>query len=201
MSGNDSSPMDGMTPDPTTPDVLDPAPPSPDQDERARSAVEKLFAQLVPPDHTVKVEDVTGQAHNLRTTVPAAVETRLLRLVRELLSLQTSSGALAAVVGTNTQGVAAVARMLAAVTDPEAVRILGEMFRIAHPVALAKARDLVAGDETLMAQLVELDEVRDASELRTEHCFSMTAIVEGIYPFFARGGAKIKPVILSMLTS
>lgn len=155
-----------------------------------------LLDTLVPPDRTV-VEDITGQEHNLRANLPAAVEMRVLRVLQDIRlpddsnlgeKIRAARGQTSEVLGGVVNSVIRMA------SDEGVLSTLGEAFALAHPGAVRRAREAASVSE-------DLEDYAPDGEWRVIDLFSTADIVAGIVPFGLRAVSRIGGTVTSLLPS
>lgn len=156
----------------------------------------KLLNDLVPPK-VVEVEDVTGATHRLRASLPAAVETRVVRKLEELSKLADFGGALQTVKdasdsSTQEAAAAGIDQLLHMLGNDELLDVATECFTAAHPMAVRKAIENARADEEMAQYLPE-------GEPSAKDVFSLADLAAGIVPFALLAGRKIGRTIQAFL--
>lgn len=156
-----------------------------------------LLNTLVPP-RTVEVEDITGKVHKLRGSLPAAVEVRVISLLKDVslpdlgdipkrISDASKTKDTAESMSSIIDGIAAIAG------DESMLSLISECFTMAHPKAVRLAAEAVKADEDL-AEYMPVDREPEAMDL-----FSVSQLVAGIVPFAMRAVSQIGNTVASLL--
>lgn len=143
--------------------------------EQWRSMIETL----VPPEN-VEVQDVLGNVYRLRSSLPASVETRVLRRL-EGVRLPDLGGAMGKIgeAGNDVEGVlgGAIDGLAKLAGDEAILAVLSDTFALAHPKAVRLAIERARADEDFVDYLPE---GRDPT---AADVFSVAALISGIVPF------------------
>ena len=158
-----------------------------------------LLQDLIPPK-TVEVQDLTGAIHKLRASLPASVETRVVRKLEEISKIANVGDSLQDLakkgkeLGTNDAMAAGIDKILSMLGSDELIGVVAECFEAAHPGAVKRALANVQADETCADYLPTPPAVPTAMDL-----FSTADLVSGIVPFALLAGRRIGQTINSFL--
>lgn len=154
-----------------------------------------MLETLVPPEN-VEVEDVLGNVYRLRSSLPAAVETRIIRRLRGVRlppldgvagKIRDADGDVQEVLGSVVDAIADLAG------DEEILRVLSDAFTTAHPKAVRLARERAEADEDFADYLPE-GRKAEASDM-----FSLASMIAGIVPFAILAVRQIGSTATSLL--
>lgn len=164
---SDNAARGGAEPNPT-----DNAAPDPAKARAAVHAIRDLFATIEPPDR-MTISDAFGGTHEVRAAIPARAQIIAIQHLERLAELPAGSHVRAATAAGG--GIPAILRALvAAASDPEVLSALARSFEVAHPRAVAAARNnaSAAGYDGAAP---------DASDL-----FPIEELAAGLAPFIIR---------------
>ena len=184
------------------------APPAPEPPKKAElvdtlNTVQGILEALIPPEGDVVMTDTAGNKYRLRRSLPAAVETKILRRVEALANLSEDvagpefalrfravlAGGAPATVLMN------VVRLLS--SSDVLLGTLSECAAMAHPQVLAGARAAAKDDPDSVAMLASLDVTPETAGLH--HLFDVVELVQSLLPFVSANARKLTGLLKSML--
>lgn len=149
---------------------------------------EFLNTLVVPKD--TEIEDVLGNTYSVRSNLPAAVEIRLIRSIKQISEMFSiyagDAGKVISEASTTAERFSALIDLIVDLcADNEMRAIVATAFAEAHPGVLTTAIERAYADATMVPYLPKNKLEADAT-----HVFSLVDIVGAIVPFVVRAAMK-----------